>query len=266
MSHADQPKEKGKTTMNTADMSRFVNDFRYALEGERQLSCCVDGRMVESEELAPAARPGADAGDLMAALAALRALDVPDIKHLHTVVLTTVVHAAGGARRFRFHTDEHAAYHEGEPREVIARGCGHLKQAEIDPHAYGLEPEDMKAIFECLLWLRDEGAKEVVLEGKHGETAVLVVDSDTFGVRHGDGHSRQAFVYHATLNRERLKELAGELAKIRVLKGVHLNDEDILAALVAASDRQRNETLTRLAKGLPVYEVTRDGVAFLGNV
>lgn len=270
MPHADQPKEKEKPTMSVDDVSRFVHDFRYPLEGERPLSCCVDGRMVESDELTPAARPGADAGDLMVVIAALRALGVEEIEFMYPELFAVVADAAGGAERFRFHTDEHAMAHSDsdrrKPYEIVARGCGHLKQAEMDPHAYGLEAHDMAAIFVFLVTLRVKGAKEVILKGEHGEGGVLVVESETFGVRHGDGKGRQTFVYHAALDRKRLEELAHALWNALHLKKSGLDQEHLLAALASASDRQRGETLIRLAKGLPVYKATEDGVTFVGNV
>jgi hypothetical protein len=223
--------------------------------------------MIEDGEFAPVARPGADAGYFMVALAAVRSMGFKDASRLQPAIFDAVIRSLGGAKQFRFHTDEHAAreFQDKPEEQKVARGCGHLRQAEKDPRAYGLEPEDMSAIFGRLSALKKEGASEVVLRGEHRERAVIVVDSPKFGFRRGDGNGFQVFVYHAALDRLRLEKLAGELAKIAELRDI--SAEVLRGALIAASDREREETLRRLAAGLPIFAVGDEGKPILlGNV
>ncbi len=255
---------QGENNMNLEQIRTFVEECGYPITEGDTRSCCVDGRVTESDAKTPAARPGGNAGDSMTAIGALRRLEVADIHSLYRKVFDTSVRVGGGPKQVWFHTDTHAP-NAGEPEEIIARGCGHLRHAGNDPEAYGLVHEDMTAIFAYLVSLREQGATEVVLQGDHAESAVLVVDSDTIGVRHGDDTGQQAFVYHARLDEIFLTSLAVALAEIPEIQ--YLGVETVLHALIQVSKQQRDETLSRLAKGSPIYSVANDGVVtHIGDV
>lgn len=257
--------------MDQQKVFQFVNDLRYEVGPAREgpIPCCVDGRVDESRERTPAAVPGADAGYLMAALAALRLLGIQVTEDIRLAIFAAVVCMTGGPERFRFHTDAHAQTISGnnDLSDVVGRGCGHLREAGREPDAYGLVSGDMEAIFDYLVWLLEQGATEVLLLGDHKEKAVLVVDSSHMGVRHGDGHGRQAFVYHAAFDRQRLEDLAHELSvSVPAFKEAGITHDGLLKALITASDNQRNQTLARLAKGYLIYMVTEGGVTPAGTV
>lgn len=261
-----------KMVLTESDAREFALAACYETRGERPLSCCVDGRVDEAGEHTPAAKPGADAGDMMVALAALRMLAKEkgiDIPAIRGDVLAEVVAVAGGAERFRFHTDTHAEHDlAGAPEEArIGRGCGHLKQAEKYPGAYALEAEDMEDIFRTLVRLKREGAKEVVLEGSHGERAVLVVESAESGLGHS-ATDAQAFVYHAGCDAACRRDLARRIAGLAALREKGIFYPDVLRAMEDAAAQQRGETLSRLAAGLPIYAITEGGgaVVSLGAV
>lgn len=259
---------KGILTEN--DAREFADQARYEVREGRVMSCCVDGRVSEEGEQAPAARPGADAGDMMVALAALRLLAKEaglDPGAVRKEVLEVVIANVGGPERFRFHTDRHAEHDLADAAEDarIARGCGHLKQAEKDPAAYALVAEDMAEIFKTLVALKKEGAQEMVLEGNHGERAVLVVESAQDGLAHS-ASGTQAFVYHAAYDAAARRELAARLAELPGLRE-KISEEDLLRKMEEAATLQRGETLARLAGGLPIYAMKRGGaVEALGAV
>jgi hypothetical protein len=243
-----------KKILSLAEAEAFVEGASYEIGDRPILSSCVDGRYCRGDaEAAPLARPGGDAGDILIALAALRQIqgnnsqeDNADL--LRSIAIRAAVAAAGGPEKFCFHTDDHAG-------AGVARGCGHLKEAEKNPQAYGLAPEDMPAIFEALAELKNAGSAEVVLAGPHLEEAVLVVEDANLGLRRAvDG--RQSFVFHKALHRRRLEELARKI--FTALPNLGVSQEKLIGILEAVSESQTRETLQRLARGLPVYAVRRE--------
>ena len=104
-----------------------------------------------------------------------------------------------------------------------------------------------------------------MLPGDHAEKGVLVVDSHQFGVRHGDA-TRQVFVYNAALESVQLGDLAYHLAHTDVLQEMRLTEDAIFTALVTASNKQRQETLKRLAGGYPIFVANDDEVILSGKV
>lgn len=207
------------------------------------------------------AKPGADAGDVMAAFGALNILKVVVPPEL---VVGAVVNAVGGTDRFKFHTDDHS-----EPNE-LGVGCGHLKQALTDPESYGVTKEQMDYIFLQLPALVEQGAEQVVLHGDHAEQAVIVIDSEQFGVipliRLGPT-LREAFIYHKTLHTQQLDKLVNLLQEVLATQGQAFEEFAIRKALDDAFGKQLGETLKRLASGLPVYTASIDaeGVVTIGS-
>ncbi len=144
-------------------------------------------------------------------------------------------------------------------------GCGHLRFAMTDP-SYGVRPELAQAFLRAFHELRWAGAPElewVVLGGEHVEAAVASV------VITGALHSytrvplvspmvagAQMFVNHPQVT----AFLRAELATHLVESGVCPPDaaRDLLPTLERLGGIQANGTLTRLAAGLPVFEIRFD--------
>jgi hypothetical protein len=245
------PEHMEKQTMTEEVAAEFVRSAAYEAE-EAPLACCVDGRYATGDRAAAAA-PGADAGKMLEAFAALRDLGISIDDSLRAEILSAVVDSVGGPGKFRFHTDHHAAEALGDkpPVESVARGCGHVRLASEDPSSYHLSAEDMTAIFERLADLK---SGEEVLHGAHAESAVLVVNDPKKGLAHQtDG--KQAFVYHAGWDNARLHTLAQKLGEIGAIKAANVTAEQIEEMLISIAALQRNLTLAKLAKGLPIYEV-----------
>lgn len=241
--------EKERRVLTPEEALAFVREGRYGLGDIPENggpSRCVDGRYARIEGLPGLAQPGADVSDLLVALAGVRGMGI-DAGPMRKHVLQVVVESLGGAKKFKFHSDNTHA-HEG-----TARGCGHLKQAGLDPKAYGLIREDMDAVFGELSLLEATGAEETILLGGHEESAVIIVDSQTESLYPRislDGRETQLFVFQAPLHRKRLDTLArvvgGEFLKNR-------NEKEVRAAMNQAFEVQLAETLRRLAKGLPIF-------------
>lgn len=144
-------------------------------------------------------------------------------------------------------------------------GCGHLRFAMTDP-GYGVRPELAEAFLKAFHQLRWAGAPElewVVLGGEHVEAAVASV------VVTGALHSytriplvspmvagAQMFVNHPQVTAYLRAELATHLTESGVCPG------DVAHALLPTLERlgaaQAGATLSRLAAGLPVFEIRFD--------
>lgn len=233
---------KEKKILNQAEAESLVRAGEYEVK-EEPLSCCVDGR---DHDHNAAAIPGADAGKIIEAVAALRDLQIPVDGALRGKLIDAVIQSVGGAERFRFHTDTHA--------EGTGRGCGHLRLASQNPADYHLSSDDMPAVFERLEALK---GGEVVLEGDHAEGAVIVLTDKSKGMLH-EALGTQAFVYHAAWDEERLARLADIIAEIPEVKESNKSSKEIYEMLLSVASLQRNFTLGQLAKGLPMYQVSEE--------
>src|SRR6476469_259842 len=140
--------------MNLEQVQTFVEKNRRELNDKNKLARCVDGRYENIADMPLAAKPGADAGDLMALFGALNILgqSLPD-----EAALKIIIDSLGGAQNFRFHTDDHA------DQSVPGIGCGHIKQAKLDPESYGVTAEQMEFILNELPKLLEQGANQEVL-------------------------------------------------------------------------------------------------------
>jgi hypothetical protein len=238
--------------MNLEEAQAFVEMSSKPLEDENKYSRCVDGRYENISNFPMIAKPGADAGDVMAAFGALNLLQ---INLPSEIVLNAVISAIGGVGKFNFHTDDHA-----EPTD-IGYGCGHIRQAKEDPAAYGVTQEQIDFIFNELPKLLEQGAHQEVLHGLHAEQAVIVVDSESYGVlpllRIGE-NVREVFIYQKNLHRQQLDALSKLLQEAIAAQGQVVEDHAIRKALDDAFGKQLSETLKRLADGLPVYTAMID--------
>ncbi len=235
--------------MNKEQIQEFVEANKVALTEQNKFSRCVDGRYEHNTDYPMIAKPGGDAGDIMTIISALNILNV-NVEEQKIVDL--VIQELGGAEYFNFHTDDHA-----DPN-VPGIGCGHLKQAKLDPIAYGLEQEQIDFIFAELPSLLSQGSHQEVLHGDHAEQAVFVVDSEAYGLlpmTTENSEVQEVFVYQKTLHMQQLKNFATKLHSMLLEEGHAFEEHEILKALDDAFSKQLTETLGRLAKGLPVFIV-----------
>jgi hypothetical protein len=240
-----------KKTMTAEQVEAFVEANKYAVDLNTISSRCVDGRYKQSSDLSPVAKPGADAGTLMTAFGALNDLQVhPDMAE----VLGVVKELIGGDSRFNFHTDSHAEHDHLAP----GMGCGHLKQAKNDPDAYSVTQEQIDFIFSVLPNIIQGGGQQVVLDGSHGEQAVLVVESESHSVAPQADDGTQVFVYQKTFDERLLERLAEVLYEKYSSQYPALSREAMHEAVVNVSTVQLHETLKRLANGLPIYVAAID--------
>lgn len=237
--------------MNIADVVKFVDENKFPVIFTNLQSRCVDGRSPgdEDDSKIPAiSKPGADIGDLIIVLAAL---NKSELKADPNLVLDTIVTTYGGPWSLKFHTDAHAESNGKGP----GVGCGHIKFATQHPEDYHLTPEQTEFILKQLPKLLDKGAKQVVLEGDHDEKAVLVVESDYFGVKPNNGQ-KQVFVYQKRLHEHQLDKLAKPLSQRLAAAGTPIDVNSLRLAIDEVFHQQLGATLGRIAQGLPVFGVT----------
>lgn len=144
-------------------------------------------------------------------------------------------------------------------------GCGHFKQAAKNPKAYGLTGEEIEKINKFLEKALKKGAECVTLKGEHEEGAVLVVKADDWsiapklvsenvtGEQFGSG-AIEVFVYQKTLDDQRRRALAKNLLSL-INPSIKFDQEYLYEILSQVSDNHLFETLQRLAKDLPTFEV-----------
>ncbi|HYF04552.1 MAG TPA: hypothetical protein VEA59_00100 [Patescibacteria group bacterium] len=236
--------------MNISEAQAFVETNKFRVTDQNNYARCVDGRYMD-EGMGAIAMPGADAELLVAAFATVQLLALPLSEEQ---VLQSVVKTVGGTRNFYFHTDDHAVSDAKE----MGMGCGHIKNSIVACGDYGITEVQARYIKYALIKLSSEGARQVVLHGNHEETAVIIVDSYSWSVKPKQtlesNQVREAFVFHRTLSEKRSKELAGCL--FAALGGSStVSEGDVFLALINKMQKQLNETVSRLAKDLPVYHV-----------
>lgn len=256
--------------LTSFEIESFVEENRYLVNKESWfLSRCIDGRYEKEiknqkskvKNLEPLAKPGADIGDLMMVFSANNEYGLLiEEEKIFAAVLKTV----GGWRNFRFHTDEHSL----NPNNQIPNskqisnfsGCGHFKQAGKDPIAYGLEENQIKLISEFLVKAKKNGAKCEVLAGEHLESAVLMIEGERWSIypqlvsQEFPNEPIEVFVYQKTLDDKRRRILTKNLLPY-VKASFSVEEEYLYQVLSQVADNQLLETLSRLAKDLPMYEV-----------
>lgn len=251
-----------KKIILTADqVTDLIGANKYKIEeGQKSLSRCVDGRYPTSlkfrgasENLPPLALPGADAGELALIFAAanIYGFEIDEEK-----VFASLLEVVEGAKNFNFHSDQH-----GDPK-TPASGCGHIKQMTLDPKAYNLEEKQVVSLKKFLSQAKKQGAKETVLEGKHLEGAVLQLRGDfslypRYSIQANEGKSEiQVFIYQADLVNPRHRVWAQQLEKSKAVKLFPGCDGEYLYQVLSeVTENHLFETLRRLAKGLPIFQV-----------
>ncbi|QQS22763.1 hypothetical protein IPM19_03995 [bacterium] len=236
--------------MNQEEAKQFVDSNKFPVQFTNLQSRCVDGRSPQKEDEAriPAiSKPGADIGDLIITLGALNKLE---IKADPKMVLDTITETYGGPFNLKFHTDAHALEKGAGP----GLGCGHINFATQHPEDYHLSEDQTEFILEQLPKLLDEGAKQIVLNGDHAEKAVLVIESDFYGVKPNNGDT-QVFVYQKRLHEQQLGKLTKPLAYKLKASGQVVEEGSLRKAIDEVFHDQLGATLGRIAKGLPIFSV-----------
>jgi len=242
-----------KYILTLNDVDAFVSSTKYQVENPL-ISRCIDGRYTPAETLPILGFPGADPGQLGVIFAALH---TNGIEGDHTKIVEAVSKVVGGKDKLHQHTDSHA------DQTVTLGGCGHIKQASTDPEAYSLTNEDIGFIKEVFTPLRKQN--ETVLHGDHQEGAVLLLKggwgvAPQATIQTQDGRKAvQVFVFHSTYATKRNKIIAQQLVDsgaVTLPRGTDV--EYIERALHEETENHLMETAKRLAKGLPIYEVSFD--------
>jgi len=259
-----------KITLNEKNLFDLINQNRYKVSKETSfLSRCIDGRYQDAPDLPALAIPGADAGELMLIYATGHAYGFEVDKEKAAETLVEVV---GGEKNLRLHTDSHA-----HGKGVLA-GCGHIGQATLSPAEYKIVEGDMVFIKDFFAQAIQKGATETLLQGDHQEGAVVLVKGNWGVLPQGkiligaQNSAVQIFIFHQTLVNERHKVLAKKLIENKAVVLLPGCDSDYLYEIMSTiGDEHLMETARRLAKGLPIYEVTFDKnggfeIENLGNV
>jgi len=245
-----------KNFLNPEQVEIFVGESKYEFDQDLwYLSRCIDGRYEVKEGLEPLAKPGADVGDLMMMMAANTqyALNLTP-----ETMLDVMINTVGGKENLRIHTDSHNCHDKDEKNQCL--GCGHFKQASLDPAAYCLEKSDIDFIFGALHKLKTDGIKNEILDGEHREEAVIVLKSHSYSIfpkKKIKGIENACFIYHKTLDDKRRHLIAQNLFPY-VKSDKDINEEYIYEILTSTSDQQLFETVARLAPEYPIYNVEID--------
>lgn len=239
----------GKRRLTIGEVERLVLDNRFPVDkktwflarcavGCNRTSVAIDSvHHKKNLSLKPLAKPGADVGDLMVVLAANRQYGFAiKTKDIFQALLQTVA---------------------GFENLTINQDCLHLKQALKDPLAYNLTKEEVKVINQFLVEAEKKGVKPQVFSGSHLEGAVLIVKGGDWSLLPRlvfDGKLIAAFVYQKTLDDKRRRLLTKKL--LPYIKAPFFVDEGFLYQVLSKeADDQFLETVARLAKDLPIYQV-----------
>lgn len=145
-------------------------------------------------------------------------------------------------------------------------GCGHLRLAMQAPDAYGARPELVKEVIRSFFRARWGGATEPeyeVLPGEHQEGAVVnvLVETELRGFTQiplvsPTANGTQMFVNHPQVSAYHRDELAHFLAMQDDVAAIsHEHVEPLVKVMTEIAERQLSATLSRLAKGLPIFDV-----------
>lgn len=258
--------EEQTPQMNAAEAQKFVEESAFEipeehLEEERILNvstCCVDDRRPKGETGLPpeCAIPGADAGVIGNILAASNQLELS--LEIKKKLVDKYIELKGGLGNLRFHTDEDAEKKYQGNKDATAEGCGHFKHS-TDPknqEAYFLNPEDVEIIKGKLREAKKEGCTIEILRGKHNIAAVMVIDEETLGLKHG-----KALIYNRALHKKMLGVLSKNLAA-----DAKVDAEQLKQTLFSINDIQLDATLSRIALNSQIYSVKKDSKGNLETI
>ncbi len=239
MSTLENPMNNEKKILTIEDVETFASEGRLTGNPTKR---CVDGRHESYPTMPECSIPGADAGNILTAWGALLAMDIEPTEEVAKKINEAVIEEAGGIENVHFHTDEH---NQG----VVAGGCGHMANALKDPEAYGINERIASFIMLQLAELKGAGAQEEVLKGGHKEGAVVIVRGE-HGMAPNNSDGTQAFVYQENMATTSRTKLASLLAS-----KLELDPDTLATQMDKVATLELNETLKRLASGLPTFVV-----------
>lgn len=241
----------GKQPFTLEEVKNFIEVYRYPVSSQETNNArCIDGRY-RGNDLAPLARPGGDFGSLMEIVAANESLQLGlSDEAIEKIMLSQT----GGYEHFHIHSDTH--------HEKNAEGCGHIREAFHDPVSYELTDAGSTFLKNFFEQFEKKGGKMTVLDGEHGEGAVVIVKGNEWSIA-PDG---KAFIYHKTLDDGRRRRIAHAMASY-VNPALSVDEQYLYDILTRIADVQRMETVRRLADSLPIYEAqfSKDGTATVSS-
>jgi rhodanese-related sulfurtransferase len=161
------------------------------------------------------------------------------------------------------HVREAILEHMLDPKHV---GCGHMRLAMLSPDVYGARRALVDTLMRCFYRARWNGAVETeyeVLAGSHQEGAVVnirveepVRSFSMIPLVSPTANGNQMFVNHPQVSARQREELAHFLSLQSDVADVKREHTPVLIeAIGELADAQLSATLTRLAGGLPIYDV-----------
>lgn len=211
---------------------------------------CVDGRYLPNQATGMIARPGGDAGYVMALMA------VNKKKKLGLTpeqCFNAVYKIVSRSKGFCMHTDHHVDPDEHTHNGLI--GCGHMAKAANKSLAkdYDIDSEDMKRVVEYSRNIAEisKTVHMINLDGEHQEQGVLVIESTQYTINADNPKlGRMYFIYDKKRDEAFMQSLVEEMQ----LEGI--STDELYREMKKESDIQLRATLHNLAKGLPVYTVS----------
>ena len=148
-------------------------------------------------------------------------------------------------------------------------GCGHLRLELTQPEAYGTREQLVRAVLRCFHEARWQGHPDmelVPLAGGHTERAVInvriagpLMPFSRIPLVSPAVGGAQVFVHHPRITSYLRKQLAAFLAMQTDIAGSQVDPEWLHEEMVRIGAVQLGQTLTALAKGLPIYDVIFHG-------
>lgn len=186
---------------------------------------------------------GGDIGYEMITLAAMRILLGNDVTNAREIAEFTLDILADGGRNYA-HSDSHTPL--AKLQKTKTPGCGHFREAWLNPAAYGLTSQDLETIDE----LTGERNFEITdYEGGHQEGAVVIVEDPNIAVRALDiENNTSVFIINEGRIRKRLDQLAGEFAK-----KYHLKKKDVFRIFYEQWNSHTKTTKNILAPNKEVF-------------
>lgn len=241
----------------------FVEENKYSIPSDHskiglQLRCIDDRASNSLDRSRDIAIPGAGLGLVMDVLGAFTLLR-RNGKH----ATLTPEEAIGAVERalcaVYFHTDEKSVKNKG----VACGGCGHCNSALIDPVKYLISENDAKYFFEHGLSdikerLKKWGVKPTVYTGSHNAHAVIVIESDNFGLPSVGKSGEQVYVYHKKFHELLLELIANELTSLLSSHSQGVSEKEFVDALHESARARLSVTLDKLASELPKFLVTNE--------